>query len=161
MKDALAEANDVPAVKAVRDRAIALEAYAREAKDSELMDHAVDVRLSAERRAGELLIEMAERGDRARGGEAGRRESPKITLDDLGLTKRQSSHWQKLAALDDEAFAERLAEARRAAWAAIELNAEERQAEKREKRDERERDTAEKILALPAKKYGVCLADPE
>jgi hypothetical protein len=50
-----------------------------------------------ERRAGELLSEMSESGERAKGGEAGRRESQPATLDDLGVSKTQSSRWQKLA----------------------------------------------------------------
>jgi hypothetical protein len=38
------------------------------ARDSELMDHAVEVRLRAERKAGGLLMEMAERGERILAG---------------------------------------------------------------------------------------------
>src|SRR5262249_3372618 len=40
-------------------------------------------------------------------------------------------------------------------------NKTELKSEKQEKRDARERETAEKIIALPDKKYGVILADPE
>jgi hypothetical protein len=52
----------------------------------------------AERRAGELLKEMAERGERRGSGgdyvtEHGSIEEP--SLSDLGVTKKQSHNWQK------------------------------------------------------------------
>jgi N6-adenosine-specific RNA methylase IME4 len=159
----LAEATTIRDVKEVRDRAAALQAYAREAGDSELLDHAVEVRLNAERKAGQLLVEMAERGERmgGRGGDRKSSSAPELDLADLGLTKKQSHFWQRLAEMTDEAFAERLTVARRTAWAAIELTAAERQAEKRERRDQRERELAERTRALPDKRYGVIYADPE
>jgi hypothetical protein len=45
----------------------------------------------AERKAGQLLKEMADNGERAKGGEVGRRELQPATLDDLGISKTQSS----------------------------------------------------------------------
>lgn len=67
----------------------------RAGEGSVLIDYATDIRLRAEKRAGELLTEMANRGERARSGEAdgsGRQPSaPKLS--DLGITKTQSSRW--------------------------------------------------------------------
>jgi hypothetical protein len=79
-----------------RDKAEAVRVYAAQAKDFEMEQWAAEIRLRAERRAGELLAEMKERGERV----AGRPEkvSRETTLSDLGVTRDQSSDWLKLPA---------------------------------------------------------------
>ncbi len=61
------------------------------------------VRIEAQAKAGELLQEMAERGERARaGGAHGRRQRPSTSLGDLGVTKSESSRWQQVASVPGE-----------------------------------------------------------
>jgi N6-adenosine-specific RNA methylase IME4 len=154
-RQALAEARRVDEVKDIRDKAVAMQAYARQAKDTELIDHATEIRLRAERRAGELLREMAERRERATEGERkGFTEKP--LLADLGVTKTQSHRWQKLADLDDGDFEQRVEQAKRNAR----KTAPERAEEKKERRAEREAGLGAAQAGLPQKRYGVLYADP-
>jgi N6-adenosine-specific RNA methylase IME4 len=111
---ALDKLTRVDEVKQIRDQAVAVQHYARQAKDTELIRKATDIRLRAERRAGELLAKMAERSERHAGKAAkGSRVAtptaqPKLA--DLGINKTQSSRWQQLAGLDDDRFENLVAE---------------------------------------------------
>jgi hypothetical protein len=106
MRRAIAAAAAVDEVKDIRDNAVALQLYARQAQDRELEERCREIRLRAERRVGELLRER-EMAKGTRGQLAGRDASGDAvtappedvtqTLADLGITKRQSSQWQRLA----------------------------------------------------------------
>jgi hypothetical protein len=102
---ALAEAVRIDEVKEIIDRAAALEEYARRAKDTEMIDNATELRFDAERKAGDILIEMAENGERAdRGRRDQMSQAATFTLKDLEVSRTQSSKWQQLAKLPDDKF---------------------------------------------------------
>jgi N6-adenosine-specific RNA methylase IME4 len=98
---AIAEAYEVDEVKDIRDRAIALEHYARQAKNKEALRQCAEIRLRAEIKAGELLAKM-EKAKAAPGNQYTGplpRENGSKTLADHGITPKQSMQWQQLAAL--------------------------------------------------------------
>lgn len=122
-KQALAEVHRVDEIKGIRDKAVAMQMYAKQAKDRELIDHATDIRLRAERRGGEILREMAQRGERddGRGNRNPSLKSQTATpkLDDLGVTKTQSSRWQRLAELPEDKFEAKVSSAKDKAVASL------------------------------------------
>ena len=90
---------------------MALQAYARQAQNVEMERQACEIRLRAERRVGQLLKGMDKaQGAREPGTDRGATRCPEVTasaqrtLADVGVTKKQSSQWQKLADVDSETF---------------------------------------------------------
>jgi N6-adenosine-specific RNA methylase IME4 len=168
-KQALAEAHRIDEAKDIRDKHVAIKAYARQAKDKDLLRHATGIIKRAERRTGELLKEMAERGERDAGqggdrksrlhGETVIDEKP-MTLADMGISKIQSHRWQALAEQPEDEFEAAVAQAEKEAVASVERTAAERAAEKKARRDAREIELAAKQASFPDKRYGVILADP-
>lgn len=105
---ALAAAHRVDEVKAIRDKAEAVRVYAKQAGDFELQNQAAEIRIRAERRAGELLVDMQTSGER-QAKERGRptKVSSPTTLPKLGITRDQSSKWQRLARMIEDATFDR------------------------------------------------------
>lgn len=105
---AIAECYAVDEVKDLRDKARALEIYTRQAKNREAEDRAREIRLRAERRAGELMLKAIKakppgdnqykKQDRCHGAT----EAP--TLAEQGISKRQSADWQTIATVPEKAF---------------------------------------------------------
>jgi len=104
-KRSLAEARDLPEVLDVRDKAAAIHTYVKTIGESlEVQNAAAEIKLRAERKAGEMLAAM-EKNEGGRPPKTGNTMLP-VSLEDLGITKMQSSRWQKEATVDDEDFAE-------------------------------------------------------
>ncbi len=121
-KRALSLAVSIDEVKNIRDKAEAMRHYAFQAKDRALIDHAAEIRLRAERRAGDLLREM-EKNKGAVPGRTGRKGRPvldsKVTLSQLKINKSQSSRWQKLADIPNADFEELVAHTKQKVCAAV------------------------------------------
>jgi hypothetical protein len=101
-------AASIDEVKKIRDQAEALRQYARQQKLSlEMQNRCAEIKLRAERRAGDLLVDMEKhppgpRGDRSHDGT----DPPRLV--DIGISKNQSSRWQAIASIPEEDFEERV-----------------------------------------------------
>ena len=114
--DAMCRAIDaaykVDEVKDIRDQAIALETYARQAHNVEAERQACEIRLRAERKAGKLSAEL----ERSSGGRPGKtlptmgRVSKAGALHKAGVSPKQAENWEKLAAVPDQEFEAALAD---------------------------------------------------
>src|SRR5450631_981694 len=113
-RKAIAAALSVVQIKEIRNKATALLAYAKQAGDLTMQNQAAELRLYAERRAGELLTVMEKSGER----QAKQKGRPKYvcrraTLPELGISRTQSSKWQMMFRLvDDATFESALARAK-------------------------------------------------
>lgn len=100
LRSAVTQLTSLPDAKALRDKAVAIEIYAKQAKLAGGIERqAAEIKLRAERRIGELL-----RGTVRRGGA----KSQRATLP-AGISKTQSSRWQLLARLPAAEFETALA----------------------------------------------------
>lgn len=104
---AITAAHAVDEVKDIRDKAQAMEAYFRLAKNKDAETRCWEIRQRAERRAGELLAATVVPHRPEKGSQA-------ATLSNLGLSKSQSSRWQQKAAIPAPAFEKALAAGRTA-----------------------------------------------
>ena len=105
-RTALAAVHSYDEVKDIMDQAERAAVYARQANDSELIKYATEIRVRAQRRAGEMLAQTPKATGAAGIGpiavEATDRNQP--TLAEMGITKDQSSNWQALASMSDAHF---------------------------------------------------------
>ena len=105
-------ATTVSEVKTIRDQAEALRQYAKQQKLSlEMQNNCAEIRIRAERKAGELLLDM----DKNQGGKCEHKSylSFEATgkpprLSDLCISRNQSSRWQSIASIPDMQFDERI-----------------------------------------------------
>lgn len=103
---ALSAAKTLDDVLQIRDQAEALRVYVKAASDSlDAANAAAEIKLRAERKAGEMLAAMPLPG---RGGGDVKSSGAMLldSLGDLGIDKTQSSRWQREASVDEDTFLE-------------------------------------------------------
>lgn len=114
----LAEAKTVDDVKQIHDKAAAMAEYRRRAGDRSLEIDAVEIRMFAQRRLGQMLAAQKATVGLHPGGRPPMVEAPKTgtapepvlrpTLAEAGITKKLSAQAQKMAALPPEQFEAKL-----------------------------------------------------
>lgn len=100
---ALAECRSVDEVKDIRDKAEALRAYARQAKDKALEIDAREIRWRAERRIGEF-IKVAPKHKGGRPAETGIEPIPVKTLEEMGIHKALAMRARATAEIPEDSF---------------------------------------------------------
>jgi hypothetical protein len=126
---ALAEARSVDEVKGIRDKAVAMAAYARQAKNRDLEADAVEIRMRATRRLDQLRLAQKETVGLATGGEHGGRgridglrknpSNARPTLASQGIDKNLAQQARVLGKLSDERFEQAVSDARGAVTRAV------------------------------------------
>jgi N6-adenosine-specific RNA methylase IME4 len=115
---AVAEAKTVDEAKDIRDKAIAMQAYARQAKNRDLKADALEIRMRATRRLDQLrqaqkdTVGLNEGGRPSKTGLANNPVLP--TLASQGIDKNLAHNARKLGALSEEDFERAVGEARSA-----------------------------------------------
>jgi len=105
-RHALQAASKIDEVKLVHDKAVAMALYAQQAKDTQLIGWATEIKLRAERRAGAMLAKLPKQSG-AKGVGKKKVDCPQgqpTLIKDMGISHKQSSQWQQIAAMPDETF---------------------------------------------------------
>jgi len=173
-KAALIEAKRVDEVMEIRNEAERMRLYAKQAQDRSLIADANEIHLRAERRLGELLAKAKQAGQLAEGrprksdtseNRSGEEQFVRVTLDEVGISRKLSMRAQQIAEWAEDIFEEEVERVRDkiiSSGAATVNPVKDLQAsKKKDRRAEREKALAEKQTALPEKRYGVIYADPE
>ncbi len=105
MKQAVVECHSIDEISNIRSKAEAYRYALKQAKESpDVIKKAEEIKLRAERRAGEILKEMPKSKGRAEKGWNEPRSQAVITLKEMGITNNQSHRWQKIANIPEEKF---------------------------------------------------------
>ena len=170
-KRELALVTRIDEVKEIRDKAEALRVYAKQAGESlEMQNNCAEIKIRAERRAGELLKESGRKK-----GETDKKImfhdgtlSP--TLKKLGIERKQSMRWQIIANIPERIFEQHVQETMARAKTGdtgAELTtvgvlrlAKIQQRRQKQKRYGSKKYKATPLSALPTNHYGTIYADP-
>lgn len=103
-RKALQAAHSIDEVKEIRARAEAMRLYAKQAQDHDMALWAAEIKLRAERKAGEIIPEMQKNGELAKRGQPRKENLHVASLSDHDIDHTQSARWQMEAAISDERF---------------------------------------------------------
>lgn len=159
---AVAEAKTIDEAKDIRDKAVAMAAYARQAKNKDLEADAVEIRMRATRRLDHLRQAQKETIGLNQGGVAGKtgvKNTPVLddrpTLSSQGIDKNLAKQARALGALSEEDFEASVARTRQAVQRTVKIESD---------RNERLANIAEIAkgnTSLGAtKRYPIIYADP-
>lgn len=169
---ALAQARQVDEVLAVRDQAEQMKLYARQAKDRGLMADATEIHLRAERKLGVMLALAKASGQLAEGRPPKSSENcqepgqfSRVTLAEAGIDRNLSARAQRFGNISEQAFEAMVERTRHriasGVAAVIDPMRDLTLEEKQNRREAKERMLGICQQALPDRKYGVIVADPE
>jgi N6-adenosine-specific RNA methylase IME4 len=166
---ALAEAKAVDEVKDIRDQAVALRVYAKQAKNRQLEADAFEIRLRAEKRVGEMMEAQPKAkppGANQYVDRVSEKPEAPATLAEAGIDKNLANRARKLHALPSSEFERVVSEGRdaiergveRQVLRAVEIAAARETYDARKEQGGAVRDLH--ALAASGKKFGVIYADP-
>ena len=166
---AMAAARTVDEVKDIGNKAAAMAAYARMAKDPQLEIDATEIRARATRRIGEMMAEQRETIGLNEGGrpKTGVSETPvsKPTLSEAGIDKNLAKQARCLASIPEQEFEHSLAAWRTHVSAVNErvtinpFKAADTTEAKKERRAARERELGQKQSKFPTGRFGLIYVD--
>jgi N6-adenosine-specific RNA methylase IME4 len=165
---ALAAATRIDEVLPLWEQMQHLKLHAKHVQNKELLAEAADIQIRAEAKLGFLLVE-AEKAGHIRQGRP-KKADPKnptnlegFTLKEIGVSHRLSADSQRKASISDQALEAMITGVRQRIMKGRAKIIEEVDAadQKKVARDNRERVLGVLQRALPDKKFGVILADPE
>ena len=97
----LAQSKSLEDIKSIRDKAEAARTYARAAKlGLDLQNQAAEVKLLAERKAGQFLTALKLRG----GNRKSKGHDAPLKLEDMGISRDQSKRWQHVSSISERDF---------------------------------------------------------
>lgn len=166
---ALAEAKAVDEVKDIRDQAMAMRLYAKQAKNKELEADAAEIRLRAERRVGQMMAEQPKAkppGLNQYPDRVSEKPDAPATLAEAGIDKNLANRARKFASMDEADFGLLVENTRDAVsrgvektvLKAIDIAAARATYEARKEQGGAVEDLA--ALAAAGKRFGVIYADP-
>jgi len=156
-KQELALATKIDEVKEIRDRAEALRVYAKQAGETlEMQNQCAEIKIRAERRAGELLREQEKHPP----GPEKKDQSHDVTdppkLSDIGISKMQSSRWQAIASIPEEKFEEHITTVKDSGEELTSVGL----YRLAQKLTRQENQISQKVTSLPKGKFEVIVIDP-